>query len=202
MEIKKPISLRDALEAFLCGKTETEKMISFDDMREVLFSRSEAMEAAREVYHWFRKNNLDPALGNFGAVCGVALRIIASNREQKNNTAEYILPQSCEMCGSENLYVRVIYNRGITRYGCLDCNWARSLPKQENLKKRTNTSLSHWSENVKAHHPFCAICGSKEKLEAHHIIPVSHDRSYMYHITNGITLCHKCHYLVHNKASE
>jgi transposase-like protein len=57
-------------------------------------------------------------------------------------TGEYILPTECEACGSENIAVRVCYDSSITRYVCLDCNHSRSLPKEENLKKRHNTSLN------------------------------------------------------------
>lgn len=119
-----------------------------------------------------------------------------------SDSAEYLIPKKCEVCGSENIAVRVIFDKGITRYVCLDCNNSRSVPKESNLKKRVNTSLSHWAARTIGHHPFCVICGSKEDLEAHHIIPVSHSRRFMHVDTNGITLCKRCHYLVHNKEEE
>lgn len=114
-------------------------------------------------------------------------------------TAEYVLPVKCEVCGAEDLIVRVIFDKGITRCVCTECGWSRSLPKEENLKKRTNTSLNHWAARIVKNHPFCAICGSKEALEAHHIIPVKHSERYKYMDTNGIVLCSKCHWLAHNK---
>ena len=117
-------------------------------------------------------------------------------------TSEYILPAECEACGSENIAVRVCYDSGITRYVCLDCGFSRSLPKTENLKKRSNTSLFGWAKRIKDTSPYCHICGSKEDLEAHHIIPVSHDSTYKYSPTNGIVLCKRCHYLVHNKNKQ
>lgn len=116
--------------------------------------------------------------------------------------SEYIIPSQCECCGSSNIAVRVLWNKGITRYVCVDCSYARSVAKEINLKKRTNTSVSTWAARTIKHHPFCVICGSKDDLEAHHIIPVSHSRKYMYVDTNGITLCKRCHYLVHNKATD
>jgi 5-methylcytosine-specific restriction endonuclease McrA len=44
----------------------------------------------------------------------------------------------------------------------------------------------------------CAICGSKEKLEAHHIIPQEYEGRIAkgkgdQRVRNGIILCHKCH---------
>ena len=113
--------------------------------------------------------------------------------------SEYILPKECEVCGSDNIVVRVLYKTELVRYVCLDCGHSRSLPKQENLKKRVNTSLNNWAARIIKHHPFCSICGSKENLEAHHIIPVSHSDRHKYLDTNGITLCKQCHYLVHHK---
>lgn len=118
------------------------------------------------------------------------------------NKAEYRVPTVCERCGSENIAIRAIFDSQIVRYICCDCGNGRSLPKEENLKKRTNTTLNNWALQVKKRQPFCVICGSKEGLEAHHIIPVSHSKRYEYIDTNGISLCKKCHYLVHNKESE
>lgn len=115
---------------------------------------------------------------------------------------EYVMPKKCEACGSENIVIRVIYDKEITRYKCLDCRYSRSVAKESNLKKRTNSQINHWAEQVKKHHPYCVICGAKDNLEAHHIIPVSHSRRFRFLSTNGITLCHECHHLVHNKDEE
>ncbi len=116
--------------------------------------------------------------------------------------AEYIIPKECEACGSGNIITRVLYDRGITRWVCLDCGYSNSVPKLANLKKRNNTTVNHWAQRIIRHQPFCSICGSKENLEAHHIIPVGNSRRYMYQETNGITLCHECHKLVHHKAED
>lgn len=116
--------------------------------------------------------------------------------------AEYIIPKRCESCGSENIVTRVIYGSGITRWVCMDCGTSESVAKVSNLKKRNNTTVNHWAQRVIKRHPFCVICGSQDNLEAHHIIPVSHSRRYMYYDTNGITLCHDCHQLVHHREEK
>lgn len=113
--------------------------------------------------------------------------------------AEYLPPTKCEVCGSSRIIIRAIFDTKIVRYICGDCGYARALPKIENLKRRTNSTLSRWAESVKTHNPSCKICGSKENLEAHHIIPVSRDSEYKYRYSNGITLCKKCHNLVHGR---
>ena len=115
------------------------------------------------------------------------------------DTKHYEFPTSCERCGSENVVARIIWDKGIFRVLCLDCNHSRSLPSMENLKRRFNPSLSNWAVQVKKRQPWCSICGSRDNLEAHHIIPVSHSRRFMYSMANGITLCKDCHRLVHNK---
>ena len=116
--------------------------------------------------------------------------------------AEYIIPKECEMCGSGNVVARVLYDSGITRYVCNDCGFSRSLPKERNLRKRTNTSLNNWANQVIKHRPFCEICGAKDNLEAHHIIPVAHSKKYAYAVVNGMTLCRDHHYLVHHREAE
>ena len=44
----------------------------------------------------------------------------------------------------------------------------------------------------------CVICGSTEKLEAHHIEPRSMRPDLANDLNNGICLCHTCHWLYHN----
>lgn len=123
---------------------------------------------------------------------------------RKYMNEEYYYPQECEQCGSDNLIMRICYDSKIARYVCKDCNFARSLPKASNLAKRTNTSINNWAKRIIKSYPRCFICGenSHDKLEAHHIIPVSHSERFKYSYTNGITLCKKCHYLVHNKEAK
>ena len=45
----------------------------------------------------------------------------------------------------------------------------------------------------------CKKCGSKEKINAHHILAQKHYPDKRYDIDNGITLCEKCHIQIHQK---
>ena len=45
----------------------------------------------------------------------------------------------------------------------------------------------------------CQYCGSKEKINAHHIYSYQHYPELRYRIDNGITLCEKCHIKTHQK---
>lgn len=71
-------------------------------------------------------------------------------------------------------------------------------------RKRSGRSWTvesfRWKNNVHIRDNYtCQKCGSKEKLHAHHIIPFSLDESLRYEITNGITLCEKCHRKEHKR---
>lgn len=45
----------------------------------------------------------------------------------------------------------------------------------------------------------CERCGSKDKLEAHHEIPIKKNRRLINETENGICLCKKCHNKVHSE---
>lgn len=97
-------------------------------------------------------------------------------------------------------------------YCCLDCyNKDRHPPKKEqhwNWKggisliedKRDSSEYKKWRQAVYQRDNYkCCICGSKEKLNAHHIKPWKYYPDLRYDISNGITYCEKCHIAFHKK---
>ncbi len=64
--------------------------------------------------------------------------------------------------------------------------------------------MLNWIKSVYARDKYtCQKCGKKHvKLNAHHIIPFSKDKSLRTEITNGITLCVKCHRKEHERLRE
>lgn len=117
-------------------------------------------------------------------------------------SADYKVPDKCEACGSHNIIVRALImsnNRLMVKYVCSDCGYDIALPKTKNAAKRSNSTINHWAQQVVKRQPSCTICGRSDNLEAHHIIPVSHSLTHKYNPANGITLCKRCHWLVHNK---
>ena len=108
--------------------------------------------------------------------------------------------ECCKRCGFRNVMYRFIFTRPNimnVRAVCKDCGFNWSLPHVENLQRRTNSTLANWRKNVLARDGYrCRICGSEKELEAHHIIPVATDKSLMYCIDNGITLCKRHHDMV------
>jgi len=45
----------------------------------------------------------------------------------------------------------------------------------------------------------CEQCGSKHRLQLHHIIPIDENMALMFDLDNIKTLCEKCHKIVHSK---
>lgn len=43
----------------------------------------------------------------------------------------------------------------------------------------------------------CVKCGNEEHLNTHHIESWAHNPKLRYEVSNGITLCARCHYLFH-----
>jgi len=63
-----------------------------------------------------------------------------------------------------------------------------------NKKIRASDEFVNWRNAVYAKYGYaCAKCGDKEKIHAHHIIPFCVDESLRFDISNGITLCKRCH---------
>lgn len=65
----------------------------------------------------------------------------------------------------------------------------------EKHRLRSSNKWKLWREAVfRRDNYVCKECGaSKVYLEPHHIIPIRSDRSKVYDINNGITLCRPCH---------
>jgi hypothetical protein len=59
---------------------------------------------------------------------------------------------------------------------------------------RTGIKAREWAKLVKERDNWtCQLCGKKEKLHAHHIVPWTKDEKLRYEIGNGITYCMSCH---------
>lgn len=66
--------------------------------------------------------------------------------------------------------------------------------------KRRNESFSSFKNEKKRRPKICACCGSKEKLNLHHIIPISIGGTNEYY--NLVYLCKDCHYKMHKMLNE
>lgn len=72
-----------------------------------------------------------------------------------------------------------------------------AVKQNNNIDKRFNHTLQVWADYVKRENNKCVKCGSKENLNAHHLIPVGINKRYQYDTRNGITLCEECHKILH-----
>lgn len=66
------------------------------------------------------------------------------------------------------------------------------------MARRTTTAGVKWSKLVKEQAgKVCQFCGASDRLESHHIVPVSENPGLMYTPSNGVCLCHRHHLAAH-----
>lgn len=75
-------------------------------------------------------------------------------------------------------------------------NKQSSVKKEQNSKPRNHLHFS-WASLVKNRDKECKKCKSKYDLHAHHIKSYKNHPDLRYDLSNGITLCGRCHRLEH-----
>ena len=78
-------------------------------------------------------------------------------------------------------------------------HWYENNGVGETAKKRNNYRYRLWRETVIKRDGHCVLCGSKEKLVAHHIKPFAEFPSLRTDIDNGVALCDQCHRRLHKE---
>jgi cytochrome c553 len=58
-------------------------------------------------------------------------------------------------------------------------------------------TLVEWSAAVKARDGRCVACNSVDDLHAHHVLPKATHPELKYEVSNGLTLCYRCHKAEH-----
>lgn len=66
------------------------------------------------------------------------------------------------------------------------------------VNNRSDAAVVRWVRNVKKIGR-CEVCGSTEKLVAHHIIPWEYSVKGRIDISNGQCLCSDCHKMMHDR---
>lgn len=107
-------------------------------------------------------------------------------------------PKACSVCG-QRFFIWFRLPNEIEVVRCFLCGSAISLPrKKSTFKRRRGSSFKSWrAEICRRYNDECAICGAREDLQLHHIIPYSVDPTLEFHENNGILLCRRCHALAH-----
>lgn len=129
----------------------------------------------------------------------------------KDNRIHY----KCEECHKNTSQKLAVYNRAKHHFCSPQCsntfsgnfkskenhwNWKGGITK-ESHRARTNTAYRHWQIAVFTRDNYiCQKCGSKDKLEAHHILGFKENEQHRYLLSNGLTLCKACHVLTYNQA--
>jgi HNH endonuclease len=72
--------------------------------------------------------------------------------------------------------------------------YGKRLYQENHPNKPKRLNPYKWSKAVLEKFNYtCEICGSKENLEAHHILPVKTNQELVEDVNNGACLCHDCH---------
>jgi len=67
---------------------------------------------------------------------------------------------------------------------------------------RSTPEYHQWRKEIHNSRDDCAECGSTDNLHAHHIVPISENKSLACDVDNGILICGKCHADKHPELSE
>jgi len=68
--------------------------------------------------------------------------------------------------------------------------------------KVSSRTLTAWAKQVKKETKSCCYCGSRERLQAHHILSKSKHSEFALFLNNGIALCEVCHIQEHKLNGE
>lgn len=117
--------------------------------------------------------------------CKTKMRYICTCGSERKTTLDAVVNSpglnSCASC------------KGRKYAGDLHPNWRGGITP-EYAKKRNCPEYTRWRKLVFTRdHYVCQCCGSPDNLRAHHIIGWSLDDSLGYSVSNGISLCKKCH---------
>jgi 5-methylcytosine-specific restriction endonuclease McrA len=115
----------------------------------------------------------------------------------------------CKTCLIEKKLEEFVKQKNKYRFLCKECrNTSRRTGKTRYRLKKGNipwnkgrytsekrgSGLDRWASEVKERDGYeCKKCGSKDKLEAHHIVPWKENKELKYDLANGITICRTCH---------
>ena len=111
-----------------------------------------------------------------------------------NKISEEVYIKTLPICLS-NLHADVIDGEIIVWTGNI-----HPLDKRRDKLDRRCSQYRNWRKEVLKRDRYkCTICNSSKDLEAHHIKEFSKYRNLRFKVSNGLTLCKRCHKLMHKK---
>lgn len=91
-----------------------------------------------------------------------------------------------------------LYQLHLTNKGENHPNWKGGISKEND--RRDSNDYKNWRQQVYQRDNYkCIKCGSKEKINAHHLYSWKYYPNLRYEVSNGITLCEKCHIELHQR---
>lgn len=96
---------------------------------------------------------------------------------------------------SQECHLQILhnYNKGKNHW-----NWQGGISKEQD--RHDSQEYKNWRQKVYERDNFtCIKCGSKKKINAHHIKSWKNYPESRYSVDNGITLCEKCHIQIHQQ---
>lgn len=165
----------------------------------------------RECYLQFHSKDTSYA---YCEVCGKSFKTMKGNANKFCSRECYLQyhkiekkERICPVCGK-----KFLAKTSSDKYCSWECyNKDRHMPKGSdhwNWKggisiindNRDSALYKEWRKNVYQRDNYkCQYCGSKEKLNAHHLKSWKKYPELRYDINNGITLCEKCHIQLHQQ---
>lgn len=105
---------------------------------------------------------------------------------------------STRSCGC--LRSEIAASRGRKLVGLLNPNWNPKLTDEERIQNRDYPKYKEWRKAVfERDYYTCQKCGNKSvRLNAHHILGYADNKEERTLLSNGITLCKKCHKNYHH----
>lgn len=105
--------------------------------------------------------------------------------------------QSRALCGS-----CALKGKPKSESHCKNMGIARSIAAGGDGTPKHYPGLARWTRLIKKRDGECVHCHSKEKLEAHHLLPKIKFPQFATELWNGLTLCVPCHNIAHGKITN
>lgn len=128
---------------------------------------------------------------------------IGVNARDKGNVNN--MQSICKMIGVDTKYIDTLKNYDFI-YPNMDgtytiADWYENNGVGETARKRNNYTYRKWRECVLSRDKYtCTLCGNTGiPLNAHHIKPWAKYKDLRFDVSNGVTLCVKCHKMQHSK---
>jgi len=129
-------------------------------------------------------------LGLYASTIGYRVKLLGISR----SISESLVGQVKSKAHNEALGLSRKLN-GVAK-GSKNPNWQGGV-STEHDKIRHNTEQQLWKRAVKERDGACMSCGDKKNLHAHHVLSFSTHPHLRTAISNGMTLCKKCHIALH-----